>query len=203
MENGTLLLRSLDDEAARRRGDPDAERREETRALRSHLELPPSFDTDASRKITVEMLLEHTSGLPLSILLGGELETFESLRQVADLAGARAPDFEPGSRFQYSDAGTDSLAALVEVVSGRSDRGIPERGILGPLAMKDAVLVMRETSPDARALRASTPAPRTRGSASGIPRKSPSSASSWARKGCIARSRTTHASSTCGRTSGG
>jgi CubicO group peptidase (beta-lactamase class C family) len=107
----------------------------------------PSFDTDASRKITVEMLLEHTSGLPLSNLLGGELEELQSIREVADRAGALTPDFEPGTRFQYSDTGTDTLTALVEVVSGRSIEEFLNERILGPLAMKDAVLVMREDEP--------------------------------------------------------
>ncbi len=107
----------------------------------------PAFDTDPSRAITVQMLLEHTSGLPLSNLLGGELDTLETLRQVADLAGAIPPDFAPGTRFQYSDTGSDTLAALVEVVSGQSIETFLTERIFTPLRMRDAVPVMREDEP--------------------------------------------------------
>src|SRR5262245_63676851 len=47
----------------------------------------PSFDSDRSRRITVEHLLTHTSGLPLSSLLGTDLRGLRGERDVAALAG--------------------------------------------------------------------------------------------------------------------
>lgn len=80
----------------------------------------PAFDDERSRAITVEHLLTHTSGLPLSSLVGGGLAGLGGERDVAALAGEHGPDFVPGTRYQYSDDGADTLGALIEVVSGKS-----------------------------------------------------------------------------------
>jgi CubicO group peptidase (beta-lactamase class C family) len=76
----------------------------------------PSFDNDKSRAITVRHLLTHRSGLPLT-MMEKMFNEYESLRVIADMAGERGPDFEPGSEFQYSDTGSDVLGAVIEVAS--------------------------------------------------------------------------------------
>ncbi len=85
----------------------------------------PGFDTDPSGQITIEQLLTHTSGLPLSIVT--EAREYDSLREMADAIGEGGPQFEPGSKFWYSDAGADVLGAIVEQASGSSLEGIRDR----------------------------------------------------------------------------
>jgi CubicO group peptidase (beta-lactamase class C family) len=95
----------------------------------------PGFDTDESRGITVEQLMTHTGGLPLTILAG--TTDFDDLQAMAAEAGKRGPQFEPGSKFWYSDTGTDVLGAVVEKVTGVTlDVFVGER-LLRPLKMYD------------------------------------------------------------------
>jgi CubicO group peptidase (beta-lactamase class C family) len=106
----------------------------------------PSFDNDKSGDITVEHLLTHRSGLPLT-MIAASFGEFDSLRALADGAGERGPDFEPGSAFQYSDTGSDVLGALVEVVSGVPLEQFVQQRILDPLGMADTVTLVREDDP--------------------------------------------------------
>jgi CubicO group peptidase (beta-lactamase class C family) len=95
----------------------------------------PGFDTDAAREITVEQLLQHRSGLPLSTLRS--TDQYASLDEMANAIGEIGPEFEPGSKFWYSDSGADVLGAIVEAASGSSlDEFVGER-LLEPLGMED------------------------------------------------------------------
>ncbi|MFT3879181.1 MAG: serine hydrolase domain-containing protein [Gemmatales bacterium] len=97
----------------------------------------PGFDNDKSRSITVKQLLEHRSGLPLSIVTT-KIDQFPDLQTQANAAGEKGPQFKPGEKFWYSDAGSDCVAAIVEKVSGmKVDLFITER-ILKPLGMADS-----------------------------------------------------------------
>ncbi len=107
----------------------------------------PSFDNDKSRAITVEELLHHTSGLPLSSLLNQKIEDITSIRQVADLAGAHGPDFKPGERFSYSDDGADTLGTLVEIASGKKLADFLAERVFTPLSMHDAITVVASDHP--------------------------------------------------------
>lgn len=82
----------------------------------------PSSDNDTSRDITVKHLLTHRSGLPLT-MVAASLGEYDSLRKLADGAGERGPDFDPGSAFRYSDTGFDDLGALVEVIFQEDEEG--------------------------------------------------------------------------------
>lgn len=97
----------------------------------------PSFDNDKSRGITVRQLLTHTSGLPLSSLLGTDHKELASLRDVADRAGKNGPTIPPGSGFQYSDDGADTLGAIVSVITGQPAEAFIAKRILEPLGMHD------------------------------------------------------------------
>ncbi|MHC4209592.1 MAG: serine hydrolase domain-containing protein [Planctomycetota bacterium] len=99
----------------------------------------PSFDNDKSRAITIRHLLTHRSGLPLTIMdkMFGE---YESLRRIADLAGERGPDFEPGSDFQYSDTGSDVLGAVIEVAAEQTLQAYMKERLLKPLQMRDTLV---------------------------------------------------------------
>lgn len=101
----------------------------------------PSFDNDRSRAITVDMLLHHRSGLPLSGLLGKDVSKVASIREVADAAGEKGPESTPGSQFSYSDDGADTIGALVEVASGEGLAAFVQKRIFDPLHMDDAIPV--------------------------------------------------------------
>lgn len=102
----------------------------------------PSFDVDGTRSITVQQLLTHTSGLPMSLLVGKDLKTLDGIRAVAKLGGGHQLEFKPGEDFKYSDQGTDTLTALVEVVSGTSAADFVTQRILKPLNMQDTACVL-------------------------------------------------------------
>jgi CubicO group peptidase (beta-lactamase class C family) len=104
--------------------------------------LLPAFDVDGKREITIQQLLTHTSGLPMSLIMGRDPRTLESVRSVADLGGACKLEFEPGSDFNYSDQGTDTLTAVIEVVTGAPAEEFVRARLLEPLGMAETTCVM-------------------------------------------------------------
>lgn len=104
------------------------------------------FDNDQSRKITIAQLLEHRGGLPLTIMTG-LLDRYPDLQAQAAAVGKKGPQFNPGEKFWYSDAGSDAAAAIVEHVSGRTfDRFVADR-ILLPLGMVDSFFLSKADDP--------------------------------------------------------
>ena len=97
----------------------------------------PSFDNDKSRGITVRQLLTHNGGLPLSSILGTNFQGLVSLRDVADRSGKNGPTVPPGSRFQYSDDGADTLGAIVSAITGQPAEAFITKRLLEPLGMHD------------------------------------------------------------------
>jgi D-alanyl-D-alanine carboxypeptidase len=77
---------------------------------------------DVASKVTIEQLLTHTGGT--GDIFGPEFDKrrleLKSLRDYVNLYGQRAVEFEPGSRWQYSNYGFLLLGVLIEKVSGQS-----------------------------------------------------------------------------------
>ncbi len=77
---------------------------------------------DVASKVTIHHLLTHTGGT--GDIFGPEFEAHRlELRSPQDylkLYGQRAPKFEPGSRWEYSNYGFILLGAVIEKVSGQS-----------------------------------------------------------------------------------
>lgn len=97
----------------------------------------PGFDNDKTRAITIKQLLEHRSGLPLTGITIS-INQFPDLQKQAEQIGKNGPLSKPDEKFWYSDAGCDTIAAIVEKVSGKPiDVFIHER-ILQPLGMTDS-----------------------------------------------------------------
>lgn len=106
----------------------------------------PSFDNDKSKAITIEQLLQHRSGLPLTILFL-KIDQYSDLQAQAKAIGENGPQFSPGEKFWYSDAGSDAAAAVVERISGTTiDRFVTER-ILQPLGMSDSFYLSKDDDP--------------------------------------------------------
>jgi CubicO group peptidase (beta-lactamase class C family) len=104
---------------------------------------PRYYTVPAEREITVRDLLTHTSGLASGGLSGTEarkvaLKGKESLADYIPRLGGVPLDFQPGSRWAYSaQAGFDTLARVVEVVSGMPYGQFARTRIFEPLGMKD------------------------------------------------------------------
>ena len=106
----------------------------------------PGFDNDKSKAITIEQLLQHRSGLPLSIITV-KMDQYSDLQAQAKAIGEKGPQFKPGEKFWYSDAGSDTAAAVVERISGMTiDRFVAER-ILQPLGMADSFYLSKADDP--------------------------------------------------------
>jgi CubicO group peptidase (beta-lactamase class C family) len=77
---------------------------------------------DVASKVTIEQLLSHTGGT--GDIFGPEFDKnrleLKTLQDYVKLYGNRAQEFEPGSRWQYSNYGFLLLGVLIEKVSGQS-----------------------------------------------------------------------------------
>jgi len=101
--------------------------------------LPGYPNRDVAEKVTIHELLTHTGGTG-DIFGPAFREHREALRSPADyitLYGARAPEFEPGSRFEYSNYGFVLLGAVIEKASGESYYDYVREHIYLPAGMKD------------------------------------------------------------------
>lgn len=106
----------------------------------------PGFDNEKSKAITIEQLLQHRSGLPLTILTF-RIDAYPDLQAQAKAIGEKGLQFKPGEKFWYSDAGSDAAAAVVERISGTTiDRFVAER-ILQPLGMADSFYISKADDP--------------------------------------------------------
>src|SRR4051812_38280646 len=88
-------------------------------------------------KITVREILSHTSGLPFKS--PQEQPTLDELT-LKDAAASYAKTpllFEPGTKYQYSNAGINTAGRIIEVVSGMPYEVFLQRRLLDPLGMKD------------------------------------------------------------------
>ncbi len=93
-------------------------------------------DEDASRKITINHLLHHTSGLSeagYGVLLPPDATAEQAVRSLAQ-AQSTAP---VGTRHQYFNLGYDVLAYLVQVVSGERYADYVQEHVFAPLGMND------------------------------------------------------------------
>ncbi len=106
----------------------------------------PAFDNDRSREITIDQLLAHTAGFPIT-LMNRAHTTYSGLREVADQAGTIGPSMKPGSGFSYSDADTETLAAIVAQVSGKPAEQFLQERLLDPLSMSETYCVLQKDRP--------------------------------------------------------
>ncbi len=102
----------------------------------------PEFDVEGMRGITVGHLLTHTSGLGFSMIAASDPRQLESVRAVAALGAGSELQFEPGTGFQYSDQGTDTLTALIEAVTDVPAEDFVTARLLVPLGMEDSTCLM-------------------------------------------------------------
>ncbi|MDH3814601.1 MAG: serine hydrolase [Acidobacteriota bacterium] len=104
-------------------------------------DLLPYFPSDIGSKITVHHLLTHTSGLPnYTAIPGFFADDSRDPHQVEEFVTSFCSgnlEFEPGSKFRYSNSGYFVLGAIIEVVSGESYEQQLNVRILEKLEMRD------------------------------------------------------------------
>ncbi len=115
-------------------------------ALQGKLDLDASIHTylpemgDLGARVTVRQLVHHTSGvrdyIELRHLAGwAGKDYFNNERVYQLLTQQKALNFEPGSRYLYSNSNYVLLAEIVERVSGQSLREFADANIFAPLGM--------------------------------------------------------------------
>jgi CubicO group peptidase (beta-lactamase class C family) len=99
----------------------------------------PEFDT-RGKTITIENLLSHTSGLPnytaTPDYAAGMTRVLKPEEMVAIVAG-KPLEFDPGTRFRYSNTNYVVLGMLIEKLTGRSYAENFKSAIAKPLGLDD------------------------------------------------------------------
>ncbi len=96
-----------------------------------------------SRPITIRDLLTHTSGLYATLPPSfNNLKTWMSmpLSQVVAMGAQQPLDFEPGTKWQYSNIGIAAAARIVEVLADQPFEQFLAARIFQPLGMKDTYI---------------------------------------------------------------
>jgi len=103
----------------------------------------PYYRKDSGGRVSIHHLLSHTSGIPNFIQAPGFLEGADSRRRYAvrDFAVERCSgdlEFEPGTKFAYSNSGYFLLGAVLEQIAGETYENLLQERIFTPLHMKDS-----------------------------------------------------------------
>ena len=89
------------------------------------------------RPITVRDILSHTSGMPFSSALERPALDLLPLRVAVGSYALTPLQFEPGSKYQYSNAGINTAGRIIEVVSRIPYEDFLQKRLFDPLGMKD------------------------------------------------------------------
>lgn len=110
--------------------------------VRKHL---ASFDNYRSGEIKIHHLLTHTSGFRIRpifyrplIQKSKEYPDAPNLRLEVDRFGETGAEVEVGTTYRYSNAGYNTLGALIETISGEKLEVYLRKNIYEPLGMKDS-----------------------------------------------------------------
>jgi CubicO group peptidase (beta-lactamase class C family) len=100
----------------------------------------PDYPTQG-KKITVEHLLTHTSGIKSYTDLAEWLPLQRkdmTVGEIIDLFKNQPMEFAPGERWKYSNSGYILLGAIIEKASGKTYADFLEGRIFGPLGLKSS-----------------------------------------------------------------
>lgn len=110
----------------------------------------PYYRLDTGKRVTISELLSHTSGIPSFTSIPGFLDGPASrihygVTEFVQKYCSGDLEFEPGTKFEYSNSGYFLLGAILEQVSGESYENMLQERIFGPLGMKDSGYTHSET----------------------------------------------------------
>ncbi len=119
--------------------------------LQAHLsDYLPYYRKYTGRRVTISELLSHTSGVPNFTAVPGFLDgpasrIHHGVKEFVQQYCSGDLQFEPGTRFEYSNSGYFLLGAVLEQVSGMSYEQLLDERIFQPLGMKDSGYTHSET----------------------------------------------------------
>lgn len=104
----------------------------------------PEFkNKDIARKVKIKHLLTHTSGLPDLRPVQEKREfylTADDAQNWQPIMQADSLEFEPGSRYEYSNPAFNALALIIEKVSGQKWRDFVGDRIFKPAGMTNSTI---------------------------------------------------------------
>ncbi|MFC2161936.1 serine hydrolase domain-containing protein, partial [Acidobacteriota bacterium] len=104
----------------------------------------PDFPKDKGEKVSIHHLLTHSSGIPNNQYFENwytELWQHEyTLKSLLELFYLLDLEFEPGTRFAYSNTGYSICAAIIEAVTKKKFEDVLNEKILEPLDMNNSGL---------------------------------------------------------------
>ncbi len=114
--------------------------------ITTHLPDYPAHD----RKITIEHLLTHTSGIPSYTGIAGFADARGddvTVQQMIDRFRDLPLEFAPGTRYRYNNSGYFLLGAIIEKVTGQPYAEFMAQRIFVPLGMQDTAYAGHERRP--------------------------------------------------------
>src|SRR3989440_8135136 len=101
----------------------------------------PDYRKDTGARITIHSLLSHTSGVPSYTSVPGFFENVSRNPFAVDdfikKYASENLEFEPGTKFVYSNSGYFLLGAIVEKITGKPYEQVLKENIFDPLGMKN------------------------------------------------------------------
>ena len=92
--------------------------------------------------VTLRHLLTHTGGMGEAS--GEQSRKAEKLADLIPVYAGQPVKIEPGSRWEYSQSGINTLGRIVEVVSGKPFEVFLQERLFGPLGMKDTTFYLSD-----------------------------------------------------------
>jgi len=109
----------------------------------------PDYRNDTGQKVTIHHLLTHTSGIPNYTSRPNFFEDLSHNSYTVDefvkLFCSDGLEFEPGSKYSYSNSGYFLLGAIIESITGKTYETVLQEKILDPLNMKNTGYDHHET----------------------------------------------------------
>ena len=102
-----------------------------------------------SDRITLRMLLDHTSGIPEWLsdevigMIAADPAKIWDVREFLDLAAAQSPAFAPGAGWGYSNTDYNLLGLVIERATGGSWREAVRTRVIAPLGLTSTTLPER------------------------------------------------------------
>ena len=115
----------------------------------------PEYRSDVGRRVTLHHLLTHQSGIPnytnLPYVWSDSLVHRYPTDQLIRRFGSGDLEFEPGTRYRYSNTGYLLLAAIAERVTGEPFDVLLTRRVLEPLGLRNTAVDDRSALVEKRA----------------------------------------------------
>ena len=109
---------------------------------------------EAASKVTIEQLLTHTGGT--GDIFGPQFEEhrkdLRALQDYVNLYGKRGLEFEPGTRWEYSNYGFLLLGVVVERVSGKSYYEYVRENVYAPAGMSSTASLAEDENVPGRSI---------------------------------------------------